>query len=421
MVTPDAFLLALLAPLALAGLSLINTGLSRSRSASHVITGSLCAAAVAMLVYCLFGFAFAGFNGARGHTLVVGGRYWDWLGTGPFFLSGFDFGDLRASGILVLQVFSVALAALIPVGTLAERWRLAAACISTALVAGWVYPLFSHWIWSGWLAHLGFLDPGGASAIQAVGGLAALSIAWIAGPRRGKFSSDGIPAAMPGHNAVIVLFGCMLALPGWLGLNLAGAALFSGAGPESLVLAAINTALSASAAAFTCLVTTRIRFGRPDASLIANGWIGGLVASGAVALFIAPPVAIVVGAIAGFLIVLSVETIELRLRIDDPSGGISVHAVTGLWSCLAAGIWAHRPAEMPARIGQFAAQLAGIATLIGCIFPLLYSVNWILDRLLPHRIESEGEQQGIDLFELGAGAYPEFVTHREDLLRRPLE
>src|SRR5204863_490490 len=133
-----------------------------------------------------------------------------------------------------LQTISVGLAAQIPLGSGSDRWRLGAICASTALLAGWTYPLFAHWVWGGgWLAQLGsnyglgrgFVDAGGSSTIQVVGGLTALSIAWILGPRRGKYSAQGMQAAIPAHNTVFVLFGCVLALLGWSGLNPHGALL----------------------------------------------------------------------------------------------------------------------------------------------------------------------------------------------------
>ena len=158
----------------------------------------------------------------------------------------------------MLQIFSVGLAALIPLGSGADRWRLRAICLSTTVLAALTYPLFAHWVWGGgWLAQLGvnygigsgFLDAGGASTIQTVGGLTALAITWILGPRRGKYSADGMAPAIPGHNSVFVLFGCILALIGWIGLNTAGAILFTGAAATGAALIAINTTLSASASA----------------------------------------------------------------------------------------------------------------------------------------------------------------------------
>ena len=138
-------------------------------------------------------------------------------------------------------------------------------------------------------------------------------------PRRGKYSADGMAPAIPGHNAILVLFGCLLALLGWLGLNSAGAILFTGGEPSGSVLIAINTVFSAAAAALTAALVTYIRFGKPDASLTANGWVGGLVASSACCAFVDPAEAVVIGSIAGAVIILSVEWIELHLKSTIPA------------------------------------------------------------------------------------------------------
>jgi Amt family ammonium transporter len=310
---------------------------------------------------------------------------------------------------------------------------LGASCASTALLVGWTYPLFAHWVWGGgWLAQLGvncgwgygFLDAGGAGAIQAVGGLTALSIAWILGPRRGKYAADGTPAAIPGHNATLVLFACFLAWMGWIGLNGCGSLLFAGGGVAGVPLVAVNTTLSAASAALAAAGITRVRFGRPDASLCANGWTGGLVASSAVCAFVDPAAAVVTGAVAGLLVTLSVEWLDARLGVDDPAGSISVHAVGGLWGLLALGIFARIPHDWvlngtgAGNPNQWLAQLAGILTLVGFVLPLTYSLNWLLNRFFRQRVSPEGELHGLDLYELGAGAYPEFVTHREDFRPR---
>ncbi|MGA8030283.1 MAG: ammonium transporter [Bryobacteraceae bacterium] len=430
-VLPDATLgvclfLIFLVPLAGAGISLINTGLNRSRSAAHGIVAALSVASLAVLVYVICGFAWEGLSGQPGYVIGLGGKAWNWIAAGPLFLRGVEFAGSPGGPIVLLQMFSVALAAMIPLGSAAERWRLGACCASTALVAGWTYPLFAHWVWGGgWLAQLGvnyglghgFVDAGGAAPIQAVGGLTALAVSWILGSRRGKFTSDGIPTAMPGHNAVLVLFGCMLSLVGWLGLNCAGAILFTGAKPALSVLVAVNTTLAGSSAALASLAITRVRFGKPDASLTANGWIAGLVASSAGGPFLRPAEAVLIGLVAGALVIFAIELIELRMGVDDPGGAISVHGVGGMWGVLAVGIFAHLPGTSDDS-GQFLAQLIGIATLIGFMLPLTYGLNWILNRFLPQRVAEEGERQGMDLFELGAGAYPEFVTHREDFTRR---
>jgi ammonium transporter, Amt family len=416
--------LILLVPLAGAGLALVNTGLARSRSAAHVMLASLCIFAVAAIAYVIFGFSWQGAPGRPAHLLTIGGKVWNWLAAEPPFLRGLRLDLSLASLVLLLQMFSVGVAAMIPLGAGAERWKLGASCASTILLAGWTYPLFAHWVWSeGWLSQLGsmyglgqgFVDSGGAGTIQVMGGLSALSIAWILGPRRGKYSSDGGPAAIPAHNVVLVLAGCLLAWAGWLGLNSAGAILFNHSAPSSVVLIAVNTTLSAAASGLAAAIVTRFRFGRPDASLIGNGWMAGLVASSAAAAFLKPPTAILAGAVAGALVVFAIDLIEFRLTIDDPGGSISVHAIAGLWGLLSVAFLSDAGVGSS---GQWLAQLIGIATLLGLILPLTHGLNWLLDHVYPHRVDAEGEWQGMDLYELGAGAYPEFVVHSDEFTQR---
>jgi ammonium transporter, Amt family len=155
---------------------------------------------------------------------------------------------------------------------------------------------------------------------------------------------------------------------------------------------------------------TRVRFGKPDASLCANGWLAGLVASSACAALVAPMPALVVGIVAGVITPLLVELLELGVAIDDPSGAIAVHAAGGLWGLIAAGIFSTEP-------GQTLAQLVGIATLLGLVLPLVYLLFRVLNRAVRFRVDPDGERIGLDLDELGGGAYPEFVLHRDDSYR----
>lgn len=416
------FFLILLVPLAIIGLALVNSGLGRSRSAVHVMLASLCGCGIAAIAFVVFGFSWQGTAETPAHFLVVGGKSWSWIAAQPLFLRGLRLDLSSESLILLLQVFSVGLAAIIPLSAGSDRWRLGASCASSVLLGGWIYPLFGHWVWGGgWLAQLGansglgrgFLDGGGASTIQAVGGLSALSITWILGPRRGKFSREGIPAAIPGHNPVLALAGCLIAWVGWLGLNSAGAILFAGVDLSSAVLIVLNTTLSAMSASLTAAVVTRIRFGRPDASLCANGWISGLVASSAAAAFLKPAAAMLVGIVAAVLVLAAIDLLESRLAIDDPGGAISVNAIAGIWGLIAVPIMSGMNSS-----GQWLAQLAGIATLLGFVLPLIYSLNWLLNRFYRQRIDEDGERQGMDLCELGAGAYPEFMVHSDEFVQR---
>ena len=411
-----ALIFTILIPCAAAGLALINAGLGRFRNAAHSMLSALCVIAVAALIYFAVGAAWQGGAGQPAFALRAVGREWNWIGAGRFFLRGTELAGWGSLAALV-GLMGASIAAIIPLGSGADRWRLGASCASTALLAGWTFPLFAHWAWGGgWLQQLGFVDSGGAGVIQALGGLTALSITWILGPRRGKFNPDGMPSALPGHNAVLVLLGCFLAWLGWLGLDGAGAILFTAVEASRAVLIAVNTTVAAGSAVLAVAAITRVRFGKTDASLCANGWVAGLVAASAGCAVVRPAAAVITGIVAGALMVYSVEWLELHLGVDDPGGSVSVHAVAGLWGLLAAGLLgAVTPGDAP---GLLLAQLAGIATLLGCILPVTYGLNWLLNLVSAQRVAVEGERQGLDLYELGAGAYPDLQTHNDDFWQR---
>jgi Amt family ammonium transporter len=422
-----SFGLIFLVPCAVAGLALISTGLGRSRSAAHSMMTSLCVLAVAALAYFVCGFAWQTPFGPQ-HIATIAGKEWNWLGAGRFFLHASVL-EWPGARFALLGIFSVGIAAMIPLASGADRWRLGAACASTAVLAGIIYPLFGHWVWGGWLMRLGdtyglgrgFIDIGGSSTIQAVGGLSALSIAWLLGSRHGKYTREGLPTAIPGHNGVLVILGCLLALVGWMALNSAGASIYYGIDAVRVLVVAINTFLCACAAGLAAAIVTKLRFGKPDLSMTANGWIGGLAASSAACGLIIPAEAVVIGAIAGVLVTLSVEWFELHMSVDDPGGSISAHAMGGIWGLLALGIFVRNPLVGMADstvTGQWLAQIVGVATLIGFVLPLTYGLNWLIDRVYRQRVDAEGEHQGMDLYELGAGAYPEFIVHSDEFIER---
>jgi len=361
------FLMCLpLAVFAVAGIALMSAGLCRARNAAHAMLAALCATAVAVLAW-----AVASAVASRGAPPDV-----RWL-----------FG-----------MFGAALTAIIPLGSGAERWRLRGVCVSAAVLGGVVYPLLAHWASAGgWLAALGFVDAGGSGTIHAAGGMAGLAAAWTLGPRRGKYTREGMPMAFPGHNAVLVLSGCFVAWVGFEGINMAGAVL---AGAH-IDLAASNTTLAACAAGLAAAGLTRLRFGKTDASLTANGWTAGLVAVSAGCGSMPLAGAILTGAVAGALAPVAIELLEGRLFVDDPGGAVAVHGLGGLWGLAAAALFGKAPAL---------AQLAGAATAVGFVLPVMYVVNWAVRGRAP----ADAERRGLDLDELGAGAYPDFASHRDD-------
>jgi Amt family ammonium transporter len=373
----------LLIPFAAAGLALVNTGFGRSRSAAHAMLGAMCVAASAALAYFVVGFSVEGFSVRH------------------LFMRGLVFDGSTTSLAACLQLFAVGVAAIIPLGAASERWRLGASCLSAALLGAISYPILGHWLWAGgWLAQLGAVDCGGAAVIQATGGLTALAITWILGPRHGKYEASGM--AIPGHNLVMVLFGCFFCAIGFLGLNTAGAIVFAGAAPAAVPLIAINLTLASAASLLTALAVTRVRYHKPDASITANGFVIGLVAISAGSSLLSPPEAAAIGLIAGLLVPFSVEWLD-RLGFDDPSGVISVHGLGAIWGLLATGVLAQ------GHTGLALAQLAVVSALLGFTLPAAYLLNAALNRFRPMRVDREAERRGMDMHEFGAGAYPELA------------
>ena len=412
-----AFALLMLAPLAIAGLALVNAGLGRSRSAAQALLGSLAVMSAALIAFAGVGACFAGASGAA--SFMLAGKSWNWIGTGPVLLLNLAKSPIEAQLAVLFECLAVALCGLIPWGAGADRVRLAAGWAMAALLGAFIFSLLAHWVWGGgWLAQLGpnfglgagFLDPAGGATVHVLGGACAFAVVWIAGPRRGKFPREGLATAMPGHNAAYVLIGCMVALVGWIAFNCAGALLWLRDDPGSLVITAINTMLAAAGALGATLVVTWVRFGKPDASLCANGWLAGLVTSSAGAALMPPIAALFTGIVMGIATPLLVEFLELALSIDDPSGAITVHFVGGLWGLFAAGAFAPQK-------GQMLAQLVGISALLGVFLPAVYLLFKLLNRLVPLRVDPDGERIGMDLHELGGGAYPEFVIHRDESYR----
>ncbi len=389
----------LVAPLAPAGVALINAGLGRSRSAAQSFLGSVLLSAAGMLSY------------------VLSSGLWGDYALNP--LANFASLATQEKLAFLFALYAAGFAPLIPWGAGADRLRLTAGLSIAALLGGVAVPLAAGSAWSnGWLAQLGsryglgdgLIDHAGSGVVQALGGIAALAMLWVTGARKGKFPKPGLATAIPGHQAVYVLLGGAVALVGWVGLNCAGALLHGGVAPEALPLAVVNTLMMAGAALLATFLVTRIRFGKPDASLSVNGWLAGLVASSAGAAIFTLPEAILIGVVAGVATPLLVELMELALSLDDPSGAVPVHFVSGLLGFFCAGLFT-------AKAGQVIAQLVGISVLLGLGLPGLYLSFLVLNRIHRFRVDADGERLGMDMHELGGSAYPEFVIHRDESYR----
>jgi len=403
-----------LAPAAHAGLALMQHGLGRSRSGAHTMLAGLCAMAVAAMVFVVLGAHWAGWPGDASHIVLLGGKAFSLLGmTGPGSGVGQPGSTMRGL-TLVFETYTATLVAMIPISAATDRWRLAAVCVSTVPLAGFVLPLYMHAVWGGgWIAAMLHAVDGGGG-MQCVGGLAALSVVWIVGPRVGKYAG-GQANAIPGHNIIQVLFGCLLALAGWSAFGVAASVLVYHAPEERLVLAPLNALLAAGAALLAALLYTRLRFRKPDASICANGWVAGLVAQSVGGCYLSPGISIVVGAVAGALVPFLIEMIEFRLMVDDPGGTIAIHLGAGLWGVIAGALFAETGNALGMRIEG---ALVMIATLLGLVFPLLHCINLALAKMVTFRVDHDGDWHGMDIRELGSGAYPEFVLHADDTIPR---
>jgi ammonium transporter, Amt family len=267
----------------------------------------------------------------------------------------------------------------------------------------------------------GYVDFAGSGVVHAVGGVAALAGAIVLGPRIGKFGKDGKPRALPGHHIPMAMLGTFILLFGWFGFN--AASTFAATDVQFAVVAT-NTAIAAAFGAVTGMFWITMRTGKPDPGMMANGMLAGLVAITAPCAFVAPWAAAVIGIIAGALVIESTFFVERKLKLDDPVGAISVHGVNGIFGVLAVGIFANGSygggwnlsdsegveGLIKGDVGQFLAQLLGVAVICTVIFGIAFGFFFIQNKLTKGGIRSaeEDELAGLDLPEMGVQAYPEF-------------
>src|SRR5437899_7944080 len=363
-----------------------------------------------LLAYWLIGFAIqmggAAGNGNLGglqslnteHPLSLFGKTWGIFGQNGMFLSGHTY-DVGVMVIFLFQMVFMDTALTIVTGACAERWKFLTFSVSSVLMGAFTYPIFANWAWgAGLLSQLGsnlglghgYCDFAGSGVVHSVGGLTALAVAMIVGPRIGKFNRDGSPNAIPGHDITMVLLGCFILAFGWFGFNPGSTLGASGNGNLRIGSIAVNTMLAGCTGSFGAILYMWIRFGKPDASMSGNGLLAGLVAITAPSGFVNTVGAAIIGFAAGFLVCLSVEFVERVLKVDDPVGAISVHGSCGLWGVLSLGLFADGTSNYGGSwngvegsvtglfygdAGQFVAQLLGACTLVGIIFTLSYVFN----------------------------------------------
>jgi Amt family ammonium transporter len=307
---------------------------------------------------------------------------------------------------------------------MAERTQFKSYLIYTCFISAFIYPISGHWIWGGgWLSKLGFHDFAGSTVVHSVGGWAALMGAAVLGPRIGKYvkGADGkvTVKAFPGHNIPYAALGALLLFFGWFGFNAAStgiATVGSGGIWSGLNIArvAVTTCLAASAGAVSSLIFSWIWFKKPDASMTLNGLLGGLVGITAPCAVVSPGASIIIGFIAGVLVVLSVEFIDKVLKVDDPVGASSVHLTCGIFGTLAVGIWANAPDDgvlgflHGGGFTQLGIQVVGVLAVGAWAALISLALFFIIKAVTGLRVSPKVEMMGLDLAEHKAEAYAGF-------------
>ncbi|MDB9836557.1 ammonium transporter [Flavobacteriaceae bacterium] len=384
------------------GFSFLEIGLTRQKNTINILFKNFFVITVGLLLYAIGGFnlMYPGFEeGALGIFKFAG--FGIAAPDGGMTAAYADGGYTWWTDFLFQGMFA-ATAATIVSGAVAERIKLKSFMIFAILYVGLIYPIVGSWKWGGgFLDAMGFYDFAGSTLVHSVGGWAALVAIYLLGARIGKFDADGTPRAIPGHNLPLAAAGVLILWLGWFGFN--GGSVLS-ADPELTSLTLVTTCLAAAAGGVSSAIFSNILYKNFDLTMFMNGVLGGLVGITAGADQMGPMDAILIGIIAGIIIVLGISLVD-KLKLDDPVGAVAVHLICGIWGTLAVGIFGAM-----AGVDQFLIQLAGVgivgAFCIGSSFALLYIVKLLSGGSI--RVEKEEELKGLDLAEHGMDAYADF-------------
>ena len=389
-----------------AGFAMVETGFTRAKNAGNIIMKNLMDFCIGTVVFILIGFSF-----------LLGEDFMGFIGKPGFDIftaySNFDFSNF------VFNLVFCATTATIVSGAMAERTKFLSYCIYSAVISALIYPIEAHWIWGGgWLSQLGFHDFAGSCAIHMVGGISALIGAAMLGPRIGKFTKDKAGKitkvnAFPGHNLPIGALGVFILWFGWYGFN--GAACTTGPQLASVFL---TTTVAPAVATVTCMIFTWIKYGKPDVSMCLNASLAGLVAITAPCDVTDCLGAIIIGLVAGLLVVFGVWLLDYKLHVDDPVGAVAVHMMNGIWGTIAVGLFA--TTSVPGNdsvVGlfygggfkQLGIQLLGFATVASWTAITITIAFTIIKKTIGLRVTEEEEIVGLDSMEHGlASAYSGF-------------
>jgi Amt family ammonium transporter len=381
------------------GFALLEIGLTRQKNTLNILFKNIFIITIGLLLYCLVGFnlMYPGFEEGS---------------AGIFGFAGFGLDAVAAADLaynegytywtdFLFQGMFAATAATIVSGAVAERIKIGPFMIFTVIYVGVIYPLAGSWKWGGGFLDMRetpFYDFAGSTLVHSVGGWAALVAVWLLGSRIGKFK-EGKPQAIPGHNIPLATAGVLILWLGWFGFN--GGSVLS-ADPALTSLTLVTTCLAAAAGGVVAALTSTLMYKNLDLTMFLNGILGGLVGITAGADQMGPTDAILIGAIAGVIIVFAVAFVD-KLKLDDPVGAIAVHLICGIWGTLAVGIFGAL-----AGVDQLISQLVGILSYAALCISSSFLILFVLKKTVGIRVSEKEELEGLDGHEHGMDAYPDF-------------
>ncbi|WP_242395529.1 ammonium transporter [Anaeromyxobacter oryzisoli] len=417
-----------------AGFALVETGLTRAKNVAHTMGMNFLVYAIGIIGFYFVGFGLqmggvgAVFGGdpilAKEFTIHLFGKSFGLFGMTGFMLHPLNVYTAGVAATFLFQMVFMDTTATIPTGACAERWKFTSFVLFSFVISMLIYPIYGNWVWGGgWLSQLGanfglghgHVDFAGSSVVHLTGGVIALTLGKLIGPRIGKYSSDGRVNPIPPHNIPQVMTGTFILAFGWFGFN-AGSTL-SGMDTR-LAVVAVNTMLAGATGAFASYLYVKIKWGKADPSWLANGMLAGLVAITAPCAFVSSWAAALIGAVSGVLVVAAALFIDTKLKIDDPVGASAVHGVNGAWGILALGLFANGTYGqglngIPYGVtglfygdaGQLLAEVIGILANVAWVAPVAAISFVIIGKLVGNRISAEDEVNGADLGEMGVAGY----------------
>ncbi|MFW6389132.1 MAG: ammonium transporter [Marinilabiliaceae bacterium] len=384
------------------GFALVESGFTRSKNTANILMKNLLDFSSGAFFYWLIGYSIM--YGA-GNAFIGDFSLFAFSPESDSFAAGYsDYADI------MFQTVFAATAATIVSGAMAERTKFSAYLIFTVVITLIIYPVSGHWTWGGgWLNDLGFIDFAGSTIVHSVGAWIGLAGAMILGPRIGKYGKDGKAKAIPGHNIGFGALGVFILWFGWFGFNAGSELAATGDSTSAIAKIALTTNLSAAAGAITSMLISWMRYKRPTLSLSLNGALAGLVAITAGTAAVSPWSAVIIGAIAGVVLVLSVEFIDQKLKVDDPVGAISVHGVCGALGTLLVGVFAIDGGLFyGGGLNLLGIQAIGVLAIGAWSFVMGLILFAILKATNGLRVEKTIEEEGLDIYEHGESAYDTF-------------